>query len=291
MTRPTKLRPVRAERFVIRLNTGQVYRKLMTFAFTGDGSFWASVPYFREGQGLLAEITMEAGVVGPIDRNLAESGKVTANKVKYSHHRSGIAHFSQTGKVKNEIRRKSIPLSKYDGHLLTVQLQGFDAFKVDDKRQPDPAWDAKLRERTVTFGPPPSGTDAIKIVIRCFANRLLKKHVRAGGTLGPRQPMKDETGQVKEGLLVSGPKRTPGGSTYLILTLERIPALSDQPAIVLLIGGFDPPKISRDRTKSTSFLAMLYPAEGYDKLLHTVGSVDIQPTSLELSGEEGAGLD
>jgi hypothetical protein len=82
MSRATKLRPVRAERFVLRLNTGLEYRKLTTFAFTTDGSFWAGVPYFRAGPGLLAELTMEAGVVGPVDLSLAESGRVTINKVK-----------------------------------------------------------------------------------------------------------------------------------------------------------------------------------------------------------------
>jgi hypothetical protein len=88
--------------------------------------------------------------------------------------------------------------------------------------------------------------------------------------------MQDQDGRFKQGLLVSGPKRTPGSSTFLLLTLEPIPALSDQPTTFSLIGGFDPPKVSRDPTKPTGFLAMIYPAERYDELLGRIGSVDIQ---------------
>ena len=278
MSRPTKLRALRAKRFVVRLNTGAEYRKLMTFGFTSDGSFWASVPYFRAGPGLLAELTMEAGVVGPVDLSLADAGKVTINRVKYSHHRSGEAHFSLTDKVQTLIRRQSVPLSTIDGHLLTIQLQGFDGFEEDNERRPDEPWETDHRRRTVTFGPPPPGTQAIKIVLRCSANRLLKKRVR-GSALGPWTQMQDQDGRSKQGLLVSGPERTPGSSTFLLLTLEPIPALSDQPTAFSLIGGFDPPKVSKDPAKPTGFLAMIYPAERYDELLARIGSVDIQPAA------------
>lgn len=277
MSRPTKLRALRAERFVVRLSTGTEYRKLLTFGFTSDGSFWASVPYFQAGPGLLAELTMEAGVIGPVDLSLADVGKVTINRVKYSHHRSGEALFSLTGKVRTLIRRQSVPLSTIDGHLLSIQLQGFDGFEEDNERRPDESWETDHRRRTVTFGPPPPGTQAIKIVLHCSAKRLLKKRVR-GSALGPWTQMQDRGGRLKKGLLLSGSKGTQGGSTFLFLTLEPIPALSDRPTTTFsLVGGFDPPKVSEDPAKPTSFLAMIYPADRYDELLGSIGSLDIQP--------------
>jgi hypothetical protein len=143
--------------------------------------------------------------------------------------------------------------------------------------------------RTVTFGPPPDGTEAIKVVLRCFANKHLKQRIR-GVALGPWTRMQDEKGGFKNGLLLAGPTRHPAGSTYLFLTLEPIPALSNQPTTVSLIGGFDSPKVSGDPTKPTSFLAMIYPTDRYDELLGTVGTVDIRPTALTIDGDQ-SGLD
>lgn len=64
----------------------------------------------------------------PASLSLLDGGKVTGHKVKYSHHPDGRVHFSQDGKIRTVIQKKSIPLSEAEGHLFTVQLQGLKDF-------------------------------------------------------------------------------------------------------------------------------------------------------------------
>jgi hypothetical protein len=62
--------------------------------------------------------------------DLTPGGKIASHAVKYAHHPDGEAHFSQDGKVLTAIRRKAVPLDAAAGHLFTVHVVGFAAFKT-----------------------------------------------------------------------------------------------------------------------------------------------------------------
>lgn len=142
--------------------------------------------------------------------NLEPGGKVTSHLVKYSHHSSGLALFSQTGKVRSEIRRQSVALDRQEGHLFSVLINGLQAFKravgQRDAEQVEP-------ERTVlTFQLPP-GSDVggtLKIVGRWYdVNRL--RFANPTDSAGPLFPTIDQNGQQRLTVALASPAE---GTTF-----------------------------------------------------------------------------
>ena len=267
---------MRAQRFTVRMRYGSSLRKLFTFGFQkSDGSIWLSCPYFHE-QGIVSELTMEAGQFGPIDLGLTPAGSVTAHQVKYVHHRSGAAHFSLTGKVRTEVRRMSVPLYGIDTHLLTVQIEGLGAFDEDVAARADGPWEDERKQRTLTFLPVDPPDSKVKFVFRGFSKKRIRNRTRSTTTIGPRTRLIGNDGKLRGGVLVSAPSTSKGSSTFLILTVEGLPRSDDGLPSFSMIGGFDPPAIAGDPRRSTSFLAMLYGAGAGDRLPGNIPSIDIE---------------
>jgi hypothetical protein len=70
-----------------------------------------------------------------------------------------------------------------------------------------------------------------------------------------------------------------GTKHVLLLTCTPEEAISPRHDVLMFYGGFDPPAITFDATKSASFLAFLYPADDFDALKKRVGSIDFTPPS------------
>ncbi|HEY7030642.1 MAG TPA: hypothetical protein VH482_04900, partial [Thermomicrobiales bacterium] len=66
--------------------------------------------------------------------HLEEQGTTTRQRVKYTHHGDGEAHFSQTGKVFTRIRVRTRPLAEYEGHLFTLTFNNLAALASEDAR-------------------------------------------------------------------------------------------------------------------------------------------------------------
>lgn len=104
-------------------------RDVLQLVFGRDGSVFVTFPYFKHRTGILSATTTAATGRSESVVNLEQGGRVTSHLVKYSHDPSGWAHFSQTGKIRKEVRRRSVPLATHEGHLFTVlinDLQSFD---------------------------------------------------------------------------------------------------------------------------------------------------------------------
>ena len=97
-----------SEQVVVTITADGHRHKICQMVFGKDGSLYLAFPYFKHTEGLLAEVTVDGppGAESLID--LAKKGKVASHLGKYSHHTSGEALFSQSGKVKTVIDRKSV---------------------------------------------------------------------------------------------------------------------------------------------------------------------------------------
>ena len=87
----------------------------------------------------------------------------------------------------------------------------------------------------------------------------------------------NEQGQLKSGIMMSSPATWSLGNHLLLLTYEEPRYLKEGNPYVVFIGGFDPEETVRDKDIETRFLALMYPAENFDTLVKTLGSVDFVP--------------
>jgi hypothetical protein len=123
-----------AEKYVVTVEAGENAYKIFQIIFSrGDGSLHVNFPYFIHHDGLVCEATMPGKVSFPYDLSLLPGGKTTKHQVKYSHHVSGEALFSQDGKIITKIRKKSVPLRSQSGHLFTVMVWGIVSFDMASK--------------------------------------------------------------------------------------------------------------------------------------------------------------
>jgi hypothetical protein len=263
----------RSSTTVVTVKRGDDRYKVLQVGFLKDGSVFVTFPYFKHRIGLLSAAT-SAGT-GRSDSlvNLEEGGKIASHLVKYSHHPSGLALFSQTGKIRNEIRRQSVPLDRYEGHLFTVLVNGLHAFKRADARRdqgqitPDRA--------VITFelqsDADPRGT--LKIVGRWYDVNRLRFATPTRGE-GPFIGTIDAAGEK----LIAAVLANPAAATrhVLLITCQTIGLMGEAPEMLMFIGGFDPRDVLNDTSRDAGFLAFTYPAVDAITLKQKLGTVDFR---------------
>lgn len=249
-------------------------RKIVKIGFLiSDGSLWISFAYFQASEGVLACVTAPPGP-GPTNLDLTHTGKVTGNRVKYSHHRSGEALFSQTGKIVSVVRKPSVPLGGADGHLGTVNIQDLAAFEIDTRTQRRIDSDAARGDQTITAtSVAGEDTNAYKVVVRSYRKRRFQR--QAGGPIGSLVRMRLHDGTTDPTALISPLPTIPGSSLIVGITICRIPPLSERGASLCFVGGFDPGATASDHARALSFLALTYPASDFDTLKRRIGTVDL----------------
>lgn len=133
---------VYANRFVVLFRAEGSYRKLFSIQFerrdNGLG-YYVHLPYFAHTRGILSTISINGA--GPRRYSLRPTGTTTTEKLKYTHHPDGEAHFSQDGKVYTRVRTQTTPLHHYEQHLFTVNFWGVEHFELaqaKDLKDPKP---------------------------------------------------------------------------------------------------------------------------------------------------------
>jgi len=260
----------RSKGIVFTIKRGAVRYKALQIVFAADGGFFVTFPYFRHRTGLLSKATIPANGRNESMVSLEHGGKISSHLVKYSHHPDGEAHFSGDGKIRTEVRRRSVALGELKGHIFTAVLQGLGGFvraiKKRDEQSVSPG-------RTVlTFDIGSDDRDvALKFVGRWF-------HVDAINpsdallTTGPMVVTKDRDGQLRAGAVLASPLADT--EHVLIVTCEEIPRLGPQPEMLLFYGGFDAPAIMNDTSREAGFLAFRYPVDEPEELRLRLGTVD-----------------
>jgi len=273
MDAPTKTVSVeafRSKRIIVTLQMGVVRCKIFQVLFGRDGSLFVTFPYFRHRTGILAAATIPGNGQNTSQVNLQVGGKIASHFVKYSHHPDGQAHFSQTGKVRTEIKRQSIALDAQHGHIFSVLIQGMEGFdRADDTK------DAGIspKRTALTFQiETPLEAQAVKLVGRWFDVSALPVAGPAT-TIGPNLISQDQEGRQRNGFLVASPYTN--ARHVLFVTCEPVPRLGPDSEILLFYGGFSAREIMDDTTKEAGFLAFIYPASNAEDLKKTLGTIDL----------------
>jgi len=265
---PKHVEAIRSDCIVCVIKTPDVRVKVFQIAFGSDGSLFVTFPYFRHRTGILSATAIPAGH-NKTDINLEQGGKVTSHKVKYSHHPSGQALFSQTGRIKSTIRRQSIPLDEQEGHIFSLIFQGLHAF---DGAHPLKDSLSSPKRAVIEFSL--DSVEALKIVGRWYdVNKL--RHSVPNASIGPISSMVDPTGAITVGIFTASPHQ----NTKYVLAINcvQIPRLNCEPEVFTFCGGFDAPEIMTDPTKQGGFLAFIYPISEVENLRDKIGSVDYIP--------------
>ena len=276
---PPRMNPFRSEKYVVTIEVGQNRYKVLQIVFgQKDGSFFVTFPYYQHSEGLVSVATLAGGKGGNQKISLVPGGKVTSHLVKYSHHPDGTALFSQDGRVLSDVRKRSVPLAKTEGHIFTTQFQYLKAFEVagtiKDRNKYDP------KRSVINFAFRGEEPEAIKIVGRWYTlEELLSRVVVNDGKtkiFGPKVPCRTEAGKESGGFLLSPPEGNPMDKFALLLTCEAIPRLDKlEQTCLTFIGGFDPVCVVDNLQVDTTMLALSYPASNYDELRKSIGSIDI----------------
>lgn len=274
----SKLSVIRSRKINVLVKKDNQYYKIIKIVFNkSDGSIFVNLPNYKKADGIVAKATMEGNAPLPMDINLQNWGKVTTSLVKFSYRPDGEVHFSQDGKVKTEIRKKSLPLAGELNHFFTLQSQGFDNFE----RLPNKPND-KSNERYIDFDVGEEDLKGIKIVGRWQKlDELNFTPPSPGKNINPSViRWRNQDGSLKlEWSFVLG---QPQSYTYPnhVLLLSFIPLFhylepaNQKKSSLSFMGGFDPPDIVNDLSIDTSFLTFIYPIENIDLLKNKIGSID-----------------
>lgn len=262
------LSPITSKRVIVAADRDGDCRKLCQLMFLSDGSLTVSFPYFHEPNCQLAIVTAPAAAHVPrlkIDKNRWAS----SHRVKYTHHVDGRAHFSQDGRIRTVVKRQAVPLTESVGHLFTLIVQGLSAFKSLPAEQRHAPND---RRANVGFSLKGKKIDTLKIVGRIFKRDfLISTLVNPKPPVGPVINLVDDEGRRTQTAIIS-----------VASAPERILAVSAQPwhqqnegrPSITFIGGFDPPDIADDYSRTMDFLFMASPAGDMDSLLEEIDTVD-----------------
>jgi hypothetical protein len=152
--------------------------------FTSDGSYYCTWPYLAVTRGIVAEISFQPPRSdGFFSVSLTERGRFTEQHVKYSHHRSGFAQFSLTGRARNDVRRRSFRLDGPRGRLIIFRCNRPEAFKLLTRLKPK-----RLYLTAVLSDQPP---EAFAIKGEWFPKEYIRRNLRGRETVGPLAPQTD----------------------------------------------------------------------------------------------------
>ena len=265
------LRRFQAERFIFTVQAGSNRYKICQILFgKSDGTVYVTFPYFDIKEGI-ASVGAFTPFLASSDIKLETNRKVTSNPVKYTHHPDGEAHFSQEGKVKTLIRKKSVPLQEVEDHFFTLHAQGLSHFDVDSA---ETDYEPKLKRTVLNFDFKDKNPSALKIVGRWYALKALIQRAQ-GKIMGPKVQGQTPNGKLVPSFLIGPPQGWFMEKFFLSVSCEEIDILDkDLDALMLFIGGFDKPSRANDLSKPSSFLCISYPVSNYEELLKRIGSID-----------------
>ena len=271
-----RLRFIAAPRAVVIVSTSLAHYKLCQIVFSrSDGSVFVTFPYFKRREGIVSRVEIPAGAKPPQTMNLAEHGRTTSHLVKFSHHVSGEALFSQDGKVRTEIRRASFPLAGQIGHLFDLHAFWLSGFEV---LEPAKAKGGRPYLRFVYDGPPPAG---VVVSADWRRKRDIEASIElAGGVTGPQASVKNRrTGAEGQVLFLGQPVGWPLRDHVLMIECYRteLPhGLGDDPMFVFM-GGWDSHEVADAgmTIEQTGCLACLYPAASPEELSRKIDSIDL----------------
>lgn len=220
----------------------------------------------------MGEVRLDAAVTYPSSLTVGDDFSVSTHYVKYSHHPSGMAQFSLTGKVKSVVRRTSVPLSEVEGHLFTLKVQGlnqFDLVKPEERLR-------NHKRGLVEFGFDCDESQSLDFFGYYYSERQLASRAVYGADT-PWTRVTTPDGRSLMGIALATNYFHDGERRYLMLAGERVPQIcKDQEVFLSFMGGFDPSEVAFDHNRSTGFLMFIYPIDAKES---TLASIDLNRTA------------
>jgi hypothetical protein len=256
-----------APKYVVSVRTKRDSRKIFqVISAKNDGSVYITFPYYRADGGQMGEVCLDANRTYPSDLIVGDDFSVSTHFVKYSHHPSGLAQFSLTGKVRSTVRRPAAPLGAVNGHFFTLMVKGLSHFEIRTEEEKQ----FSRKRGLVEFGLDCDLNQSLKFMGYYYSERELA----ARAVYGDKTPWiaavtPDGRKIMSIGLATNYTHQ--GERTYLMLTGERVPSVTESQDVFLsFMGGFDPPEIAFDPGRATSFLMFIYPAEVQQSTLQNI---------------------
>jgi hypothetical protein len=190
--------------------------------------------------------------------------------VKYSHHPTGRANISQTGRIQT-ISKEAVPLRNVRGPLFVLRLQGLAAFQKLGVKDTE--------DRSVLFAGFSDDIQAFQVV----GSLLRRSDVLARSNvdvLGPVVNSLDTSGNLRTEILLGPPTDYP--LHELVMTMRVLPARPVgriEDPFLLMLAGFDSPLSLHTPEAESSFLALAYPVRNPSVLSQIVRSIDLAPGS------------
>lgn len=271
-----------SRQFAVALGVEGTFHKLFQVVFPQDGSLYLAFPYFRHHHGIAADVPAPPRPGEAATVQLPVHGWRTTHRVKYSHHPSGQAQFSQTGRVAPRVRKQAVPLAEVNGHLFTLYLKGVGEFAAL-RRPRDLAY--RLEERTTILLAAPAGDPGwFRLVGRWYTlNQFVAKHRAETGlaevpmSIDPIFACVEPGGRQSQRVLLS-PLSGATSDAVLELLVEGIGGWdAAAPSTLLFLGGFDRCGMDDDPTASATFLALKYPADDTGEIWQLMRSIDLMP--------------
>jgi hypothetical protein len=263
---------LRSERFIVCVDVAGDRHKIFQCQFSRDGSVFVSFPYYRHSSGLVSHVGWPAGQPTTVV-SLEVGGKVSSHLVKYVHHPDGEAHFSQDGKVKTIIRKKSVPLADYEGHVFSLHVRGLHDFDVPTQADLNKPPGPRRTSLTFTVDQPQK---ALKFVGRVHSSASLQRRAN-DGVVHPTMDLVGPDGTTKKGFICSAPMGSPAQEMCVLLTCEPFEVDEARESSLLFVAGFNHGAEMNDPSVPVSFLALSYPAENFEDLQQRLGSIDYRP--------------
>jgi hypothetical protein len=239
-----------AEAFVIGIGTVDDQRKVCHIQFSRDGSIYVS-PIFNRQPGLLSEVSYEKDPTMGATVDLTVGGKLASHVAKLTHHASGEAGFSQTGKLTRKVYRQSFPLANGSGKVFDLKAFNLSAYKrLDGKDNPKRAY--------IRFQFQDSMPGAVVLTGYWLRKKDFLADIKeAGPIIGPPLRIRTAGSSGSEfRFLIGQPAGYPFREHLLMLGVSRgSPGTTSSPAMIL-VGGWDHPEPEHGRVGA---IAWLYP--------------------------------
>lgn len=257
------------DRHIVTVRTPSSHKKIFQVQFSrSDGSLFLHFPYFSETDGFLSHARRNPRSEGHgIDYE--SEGARTSHRVKFSHHPDGRAHFSQTGRIRTEIKKSACRLNTISGIVFLVRIHGLSRFEPVTER------DTKSRRDRILVGAEFDGeVEAVDFIGYWYPKQhLLTK--TSEETLGPLVQFRGPTGATETGALACPASNMPPRERVVVLSAVASTPTADMKPFLLMVGGFDSPLSLTEPQAETSFLMLAYPREAVELVSDLFPSVDL----------------
>ncbi len=269
-----KLNIYDANRYVIAANLQKNKVKLFQINFSKkDGSLFLMFPYLKGCPCRIGEIRLQKGIAVFENIRVGDNFPVSSHQVKYAHHTSGQAHFSLTGKVRNEIKTRSVALSETYGHIFTAVFQGLQSFDQLEAHKP-----ATKSRGVVPFPFDAKPVECVKIVGFIYSESELVKRAFFDKPGSPWFKMISPNGQVKVGIVLNTTITHNGEKRYLLLAASRESRqITNKDRGIIFTGGFDSEDHVNDYSKESSLLMMFVnDSANFAEIAKEFGTIDLK---------------